>query len=598
MAHSPHAKHQRLGGKVGPRVAELVSKGMNDNLRRTAGIRTKLAAEGANEFFRGMSREKRQHTSPLWGLYLGHEQTPDELEKVLKFIATGQGELSEVMGSLGMGNVVGTSILSSIQNYLAPLNQQLIAALPNSLIDPGTVAAAHVRGFMETGAAQAEAAKGGINGHRLSILEHLAVDFPALPQLLELWRRGLISDVMVREALTKQGVSKEFFPGLLALKREHLGPADAALGVLRGWIDTPTGAEIAAKSGIDGNDFDLLIKNTGEPPGLMQLLEAYRRGFIDKARLDKGIRESRVRVEWIDVIEKLRFEPASTSDAARAVVQHHLTSEQGKQIAEWNGLRPEDWGWLIKTVGNPPGPMEMLSLLNRGQVSREGVEQALRESHIKDEYIPHIIQLKVKIPPLFQLAKMVERGAMSPKRGLQLLLDEGYEQDVAESLIHSATTGQTVKEKRLAAGEVQELYHDHAITRENAVKHLEAIGYHKANAEWLLSIIDLKRERTLQEAALSPIKSNYIAHHVNHATASGMIDKLGVPAAQRDYLLALWTVDREARKRTLSEAQIIAANVRGMFTDEVALQRLEGLGYSNEDSRILLDLEKGRTHNV
>jgi hypothetical protein len=594
VSDSPHSKHQRLGGKLGPRIADITSKAMSDNLRRSADYRVKLHAEGLNEFFRGVGREKRQHVSPLLDLYLGGENTPPEVERILRFMHSGQGEASEMLSMLGVGQAVGTSILAALQNYLAPINQKLIELVPNALLDAGTMASADVRGLVSEAFAHGDAAKAGIDSPRFNVLRELAQQFPGLPELLTLWRRGLIDETYVRGALHRQGFTTTGIDYLTRLRTEILGPADMALGVLRGHVGQAEGEAVAHAAGIDAHDFNILVENTGEPPGLMQLLEAYRRGFINTQRLERGIRQSRVRNEWIDVVEKLRYEPASTSDAARAVVQNHISDAEGKQIAEWNGLRPEDWPWLIKTVGNPPGPMEMLSLLNRGEVSQAGVEQSLRESHIKDEYIPHILQLRVKIPPAFQISRMVTNGAMSHTRAFDLLEKSGYEKDVADSLVKSAAAGQTTKVKVEGAATITGLYHDRALTRADALKHLEALGYHANSANLMLDVTDTKRNATLLDAAIAPVKAGYIGHHIDQAGATADLDALKVPRAQSAYLLELWTVDRAAHRRSLTEAQIVKYNEMGGFTDAVALTRLENLGYTPEDARVILDSEKGR----
>lgn len=595
MPHRPDAPHQTLGGRMGPRMAKVMVDALADYHLRTAGHKARQSAEGANEFFRGMSREKQQHTASMWEWFLGGELTPPELEKVMRFIAHGQGELSELMGTLGAGNVIGTSILSSIQNYLAPLNQDLIEVQPNSLLDPAVAASLIQRGWLDVGSGEAEAAKGGINTHRFNLLRHMATNFPGIGELLELERRGLISQEQVREGLTRNGVSGEFLSPLLNLKRVHLAPADLALMSLRGIISEAEGATGAAFSGLEAADFDLLVKATGEPPGLMQLLEAFRRGFIDKERLEKGVRESRVRNEWMDVVEKLRFTPASASDALRGVIQGHLGKDEGKQIAEWNGLRPEDWDWLEKTEGNPPGVQQMLQLYNRGVVTDRQVEEAIRESRLKNKYIGPVKHLAVKLPEGRQITQMIGRGTLSHTRGVELLRDLGYEPDVAHALVESALTSQVAREKQLGASQISELYHDHALGEAAALKHLEALGYHTDNAKLLLHLADVKRAHTQQTAALAPIRAAYIARHITEPEASIEIDKLGIEAAQRDYLLALWSIERYAHRKGLTEAQIVKANMNGLFTDEVAIARLENMGFSGEDAKIILDLEKGRT---
>lgn len=598
MAHSPAGKHQQLGGKIGPRIADLTSKALSDHMMRTADYRAGVSAEAALRFFRTITREKLQHLTPFMGNYLGGEDTPPEVEKLFAFIAHGQGEASELLNMLGVGGAVSSSITAALANYVAPLNQSMIRNAPYSLIDPATAAAAAVAGEWGTERARDEANRSGINNERFAVLTRMARSWPGLPELLTMLRRGFITEGEALGILELQRIPPDVARYLLKLRTEVIGPADAALAVLRTNIGQREGEAIAAATGVDAHDFNILVENTGEPPGLMQLLEAYRRGFIDKNRLTRGVRQSRVRNEWEDVIERLRFEPASTSDAARAVVQNHISNAEGKQIAEWNGLRPDDWGWLIKTVGNPPGPMELLALYNRGNVPVETVEQGLRESHLKDEWIKHLIQLRVKIPPAFQIGRMVERGAMSHARGAELLQKSGYEKDVADSIVKSAAAGQSVKVKHEGAATITGLYHDHALTRAEALKHLEALGYHADSANLMLDVTDAKRNATLQNAAIAPVRAGYVGHHIDHAGALADLDALKLPRVQSEYLLSLWTVDRAAHRRTLTEAQIVKYNVLGGFTDAVALTRLENLGYTAEDAKVILDSEKGRTQFV
>lgn len=591
----PSHHHSRLGARLGPRIAQVVSRAMGEHFQRTAFVRSRVAAEGANEFFRGMSREKKQNTAQFWELYLGGANTPEEVEKLLRFITHGQGELSEIMGSLGLGSAVGTSILSALQNYLAPVNQDLIEQSPQSLLDPATAAAAQVRGWYERSDGAGDAAKGGINAKRYDALLGMAAQWPSLSESLELWRRGEITEGEAAGLLQKNGVAEEYIGKLLTLKRQHVGPADAALAVLRGYIPEVEGAEIAAYEGINAEDFKLLVYNTGEPPGLMQLLEAYRRGFIDDARLNLGIRQSRVRDEWHDVVEKLRFERASPADAVNGVVQGHLTRAEALTIAEQGGLAPEDFDWLVENAGNPIAPMQALELYNRGLITKARVEEAIREGRTKDKYIPEVLELHTKLPPVFEVVKMVATGGISPERGAELLKHEGYPEDIIAGLVHAATSEQSSKAKALSATQVEQLYEELAFSEDEALKHLATLGYTPANAKLILAVADLERDRKVIATAITPIKTSYVARHIDESEASTYLDKLQLPSAQRDLLLETWTIERAAKRAVLTPAQIVAANKLGLIPDAAAEQRLLDHGYNLEDARILLDSEKGRT---
>jgi hypothetical protein len=587
---------QHLGAKLGPRIAHIVSETMGEHLYRTAAYRARIGAEAANEFFRGMTREKRQHTTPLWELFMGGEATPDEVEKVLNFVAHGSGELSEWINAQAVAGATQTAMTAAIANYLSPLNQGLIAAAPYSVLDTATIARASVQEIpYGTIDYYAEAARGGLNATRFNILRALQESYPSLAELIELWRRGLVNQETVEYALKRNQVPHSYIPVLLNLKREHIGVPDAALAVLRGHLTEAEGEAIAELSGMTPEDFKTIIYNTGEPPGLMQMLEGLRRGFISDSELQKGIRQSRVRDEWIPLVEKLRFSPASPADAVNAVVQGHLPEDTAKQIAEWGGLRPEDFGWLVENAGNPMSNMQAIELWNRGVISQQRVEEAIREGRTKDKYIQNMLSLRVKIPPPFEVVKMVSTGGVSPSRGAELLHHSGYESDVVTGLVHAATSEQATKAKALAQSQVEELYEELAISEAEALQHLRVLGISEANGRLILRVADLKRERKLIDAAMTPIKTQYTARHIDEAEASTYLDKLGVPSGQRDLYLSLWTIERASKREVLTPAQVVGANKLGLIPDTAAEQRLVDHGYGLEDARILLDSEKGRT---
>src|SRR5260221_1165122 len=68
-----------------------------------------------------------------------------------------------------------------------------------------------------------------------------------------------------------------------------LSPAELALAHVRGVIPEAHAIAEAAQSGIEADRYHTLYMITGEPPGPQQLMEALRRGFIDRATFEHGI---------------------------------------------------------------------------------------------------------------------------------------------------------------------------------------------------------------------------------------------------------------------------------------------------------------------
>jgi hypothetical protein len=69
-----------------------------------------------------------------------------------------------------------------------------------------------------------------------------------------------------------------------------------------------------------------------------------------------------------------------------------------------------------------------------------------------------------------------------------------------------------------------------------------------------------------------------------------MLDAIGMPATQREYLLRLWVLEESANVRTLTEAQVIKALKDQLISVEDAAGRLVAMGYSETDVSILLGM--------
>lgn len=578
----------RLGARLGPRIAEVVTDAQAVHLRKTAHTRAAIEAEGKHIFWRDIAAERDAHLRPLLDLLTGHPDTHPAAEQMLQFMRSHKGELAGMLLNRTLGTAAATGVLAGISNLLAPINQRIIAAQPNTLLEPGQLALLVESRRLEQGDAEAEAARAGINGRRFRQLMELARAYPDFETALELWRRGLIGEADFLRVTQFGAIPEPYALAMRELKRIELLPADLALMVLRGIISADDGAVVAERTGLDRGDFELLTLATGEPPAAESMNEALRRGFIDDAEYEKAIRQSRIRDEWIPTMKRLRFAPMATADAVEAVVRNYITGDKGKEIAEQNGLEPAHWPILLEAHGRPPGLGQMLELWNRGEASQAQVEQAIRESDIKDKYVPVLRGLRYKIPPPRQMIELAESGAMPLHRVHELLEKDGYEPDVAAAFLAAAGAKRTAKHKQVALATVEQLYEAHAIDRARAEALIKALGYDAGDIPLIIASADLKRELKARDTAISAIRAGYLARHVDQAEAAGLLSAAGVPSDQAHQLLGLWAIELRAHRRTLTEAQIIHGLRQGHLTKSDAQTRLERIGYDQADAQFLI----------
>jgi hypothetical protein len=582
MAHSG-------GAKLGNRIAHIVSQTTVVTHAKLLHVKHKLALMIFHSISDIISQEVHQSMdttlSKLW------EALPEDspAKPLLGFMANETGQLQAGAGiSMVAGSILG-SIAQIINNELAPSVRGALLSNPHMLPDPGTLSQLAAKGLAAHGDVLQSIAEQGINQGWGTAMINANNVYPDPASALEMMRRGLISVDTFLSWCQLNAIPHDVAVHWAQLVHIALSPADAALAVLRGNMPYGEAVAVAAEYGLTQSDFDIMVGNTGEPPGPEQLLEANRRGFIDKARLAQGIAESRIRNDWLDVMEKLAFSPMSTADAVNAVVQNHLTTEQAAAIASQNGLEPGAFQTLVDTAGEPLSRTEMEQLFNRGLVTEAQVNQALDESRLKPKYNQLAFELHTRLLQPSELADMVMWGAISHADGVAEAMKLGYDNKGATGLIDSAVNKKLESDRLTVIRAIEVLYQDNAISEADAHAQMARLGFSESEVSFKLQAAELKRHTRLINTGLTAIRSKFIAHHIDKLGASNAIDAMGIPHQQRDAMLQLWTIEQSANVAQLTEAQIIKALKNQTITAEDAKQRLLNKGYRPEDVTILIE---------
>lgn len=578
------------GGKIGARIATHVANAAASVRAQMLPTHAKLGATILDDFFNLVSGEIRGTVGEFYGNLADQPDTPTWAKRTFHFLGRGTGQWQAILGAGVSYSGIGNAIVNLMSNELNPVTGRLIAANPNGYLAPGDAANAVAHNIETAIDYPGEAAAGGLSSERFATLVELQRSILSPQDIQALINRGHITAAQGAKWLERAGFESLAVTGLLDLAHTDLSPAALADFVTFGVLDEGQAAQVAARSGVSAEDFHTMVLGNGQPPSTTDLLFAYRRGIIDKARLLKGIEQGPVRNEWFDVIESLGSVPMSTADAIDAAVQGHISADQAKTIAIQNGLVEQDFQPLYDTAGSPLGPEKMLELLNRGIMSEADVIQGVKESRLKNKYIPWLIASRFPVPPETVVRSMYAKGVIDKSQALSYLQQLGYTPEIAAAMAAEASATKMAKTKDLTASQIAELYKVRGLDHDTAATMLQNLGYDPNEAEWILSISDLQRAQSLQNTAISKIRSGYVGYKQDLTATSTALDQVGVPAAQRDDLIAIWDVERTISTRSLTVAEIRSARKKGIITDQDALDRLLGMGYTQDDAVILLQL--------
>lgn len=580
--------NSRLGAKLGPRIAMLVVQAIAYSAERMHALKHKLAMA----VFHAISDEISDEVDITLGPFLRqlHDATPEDHPAYpsIHFMHTASGQLKALAGSgLQITGLLG-AVSTIMNNALAKIVYPIVQESPNLLPDVGSIVQAYASGEVSQDEAVGDLMALGIQSGWGYHMTNLGYTYPSITDSLELMRRGkMTSDEFAKYARLNAN-PPETVSKYLALLNSPVSVADAALAVLRGNLTQAEGEAIALENGYDAASFAILISNTGEPPGLMQLLEGYRRGFIDKATLDKGILESRYRNEWIPLLEQLRYEPMSVADAVNATNQNQLDATTARKYADENGLQPGHFDILLATAGEPLSRTEMEQLYNRGLVTEAQVEQALHESRLKNKYSKLAFDLHRRIIPTESLQRILRYNGIGTADAVRIAMESGYSEQDATTLVSSGAMERLRVYKDKVVASVVTMVEDNLMADTEAETLISDLGYTADDAKFILQSSDFRRTAKIKEQVVNSIRSKFVAHHITKNEASGFLDSLGVDTAQRDQLIMLWTVESEAFTRTLTEAQVVKAVKLQLLTADEGIARLVAMGYNATDADLLI----------
>jgi hypothetical protein len=350
------------------------------------------------------------------------------------------GAIDDLIGANGvikqmlLWNVVGQVVSALAQPGFEALSQDVNSAHPLLTLDAATMAQLSARGFVSVAAAEAEAAKTGIDKQRFALLAELATvrlapadlatavlrsymtaeqaqaiatpqgytpadmailadlagDAPGADQLAAALLRGIIpaagtgpSAVSYEQGIKETRLHDKWAPVLEQLSKVILSPADAADAVVRNFTTLAAGEATAAKSGMSAADFTTLTHLAGDAPGPQQLAEALRRGVIPDAgtgagstSFEQGIAEGRLADKWAPVIQALAREWPTPANALRATLQGQVSMADGLALYERLGGDPQFFQVMFDAEGSSPTPLELIQMANRGIIPWTGAGPA------------------------------------------------------------------------------------------------------------------------------------------------------------------------------------------------------------------------------
>lgn len=492
-----------------------------------------------------------------------------------------------------------------------PRFEQLVQ-LHTVRLAPADLATLALRSYLTAGDAAQQAKPQGVSAEMMAALTYLAGDALGPDQLATAVRRGLVprtgtgpNSVSYEQGIAESRLHNKWGPVLYDLMTAVLSPPDAASAVVRNFLTLEEGTSTAAKSGVEADVFDILIRLAGDAPGPQQLSEALRRGAIPatgtgagSTSFEQGIAEGRLADKWAPVIRALSLVWPTPVDALDAAVKGVFTAADGKAMYEKLGGDPAFYDWLLYSVGESPTPLEAAALAARGIIPWTGTgatvvsyEQAVKESHYRDKWSDAYRQLAEHIPPPSTITTWLSHKLVSSSQAHTWLQQNDMSADLATAYVDEAEYEAISDYRGLTESAVVDMYVAHTVTRDQAVQLLEVLHVSEQAAGLLLDYADMRYAIDSVNRSVQRIATLFTGRKISAQTATNALTKLGISVTAIDEIIADWEIQAAANVKTLTETQIIDAWYYEAISQTEAISDLGAIGYTPYDAWVLLSVK-------
>jgi hypothetical protein len=484
--------------------------------------------------------------------------------------------------SEGAAFAVGAATAPTLHPLIRDLENQANQEHPSRVLDAGTAAAIVAEDVAQHPWGENEAEQSGVSNDRFDKLLGEALNAPGLASLYDAWRRDLISDASFEHGLRKAKLEPRWDAALKALKHERLEPNQIALGIVRSLIADPgflpvsldtAGGTVPAydvsgidavteaeAAGIDRERLRVMVGEIGRPMALDAAAQSTFRGIIRDADFNRAVLEGDTRPEWAEAILEHAKQIPAVSDYINARIRGWITDEEMNDGVARHGMSPEDAHLLYLRTGRPAAPGQMATAAARGIAGPDGRPmdetqflKGIAESDIRPEWGKMLWESRYLYPPLFQLTRLVQAGAIDADTARDWAVKDRYPPEVVNALHkYWLTLGGTTESTYIGKAET----------------HL-----------WTTT------------------HTSYKTGEIDEATARENLAVVGVPVADRDDVMRLWTQEALTIRKQLTitdlkriyKKPVLNLATGNLWTRDEVLTAVVNRGYSLHDATSLIE---------
>jgi hypothetical protein len=467
------------------KLAQLLGEVLIHHAPHTAEINEAVKWIHTEKFLEGLEKHTAGQVGPLLQRILDSSDPPPEIRSLIEEAINPPAQFSAVIEQIFVFGIVSQILGASVQPFLQGISNDLwTAAVSDGIsvpVSPAVLATAAGRGLTlgapptttVPDASYAEAARSGVSADDLNLQASLVGLPPALQELFELLRRGIITEAQLEQGLREGDFRDDWIPFAVQLAHGWLTPLDFVRAAVQAQMSYADAQEWANKTGLDTSTtlpldtggteatpdmFGLAFSIAGRPPGPEQLARMSLRGIIpwsgtgaNATTFEQGIAESDVKTKWTGALQKLSEYLPPPREIGTLLERGVITEPQATGLWEEAGV-----------------PANIASAYSAA---------ALQQSTAQDKNLAR-----------GQILTGYYDGIFTTAQATELLELIGVKGQVATDVLAITDFRREIQAINTVVRRVGTLYENFKISPANALRALETVGLTSDHAQSLLTI--------------------------------------------------------------------------------------------------------------
>lgn len=489
-----------------------------------------------------------------------------ELENKLKNYITEHAStfLVNVFGSLSwliskLAEPVGFKTGLLVNGYELG-KQEANVIRPNALLDIETLSMLLNRDQINPSRAREEAIRQGWTSDRLEALRLARQQPMGSPDLMELWRRGVISRDGFLTLMKWQGMPNQQAELLSNLVNQLLAPTT----LLTYWLRHDKG----------GIDVDNKLKQHGFDDEQVKILKELS--------------------EFIPPIPDLIRFAVREAFSPEQIQELDLDQEFPQEFAKWAKRQgvAEDWSHKYwQSHWELPSTFQALEMYQRELITREQLEALLKAQDIAPKWREKFLGIAYNIPTRVDTRRMYEMGIINAEQVEKNYLHSGYSPDDAKALrefVEADVFESTVSPVR---ARILTLFRKGIVDEQELTSFLKDLQMPDDRIVRFVAAEKMLAEEERTERLLNALKKQFFANRIDTVTVSARLVALGLSVLATGRILQEWVEEKASRITRLSARDIHEALKQGIIDAKEGRKLLEERNMSSREIDIFIALD-------